>query len=79
MVAKRVYLNDLHRMMDGMSIGQAEKVHLLFMNNYINCSNYGSWNEWQVDDYMDAYYNLYSLRTEQAKTVVNQFVVDCQR
>ncbi len=22
--------------------------------------------EWQVDDYMDAYYNLYSLRNEQA-------------
>lgn len=76
MVVKRVYLKDLHRMMDGMSIAQAEKVHLLFMNNCINYSNYGFRNEWLVDDYMDAYYNLYSLRSEQAKIVVNQFVVD---
>ena len=36
-------------MMDGMSIGLAEKVHLLFMNNYINSSNYGFRDEWQVD------------------------------
>jgi hypothetical protein len=59
-----------------MSIGLAEKVHLLFMNNYINCSNYGFRDEWQVDDYMDAYNNLYSLRSEVAKKVVNQYVVD---
>ena len=52
MAAKSVYLKDLHRMMDGMSIGLAEKVHLLFMNNYINSSNYGFRDEWQVDDYM---------------------------
>lgn len=38
MAVKRLYLKDLHRMMDEMSIGLAEKVHLLFMNNYINCS-----------------------------------------
>ena len=63
-------------MMDRMSIGLAEKVHLLFMNNYINCSNYGFRDEWQVDDYMDAYYNLHSLRSEQAKAVVNQYVAD---
>lgn len=76
MMVKRVYLKDLHRMMNGMSIRLAEKVHLLFMNNYINYSNYGFRDEWQVDDYMDAYYNLYSLRSEQAKTVVNLYVVD---
>lgn len=76
MSVKRIYLKDLHRMMDGMSIGLAEKVHLLFMNNYINYSNYGFRDEWQVDDYMDAYYNLYSLRSEQAKMVVNQYVMD---
>jgi hypothetical protein len=76
MAVKRIYLKDLHRMMDGMSIGLAEKVHLLFMKNYINCSDYGFRDEWQVDDYMDAYYNLYSLRSEQAKMVVNQYVVD---
>ena len=49
MAVKRVYLKDLHSMMDGMSIGLAEKVHLLFMNNYIICSNYGFRDEWQVD------------------------------
>ena len=76
MAVKRVYLKNLHRMMDGMNIGLSEKVHLLFMNNYINYSNYEFRDEWQVDDYMDAYYNLYSLRSEQAKAVVNQYVVD---
>ena len=76
MAVKRVYLKDLHRMMDGMNIELAEMVHLLFMNNYIKYSNYGFRDEWQVDDYMDAYYSLYSLRSEQAKVVVNQFVVD---
>lgn len=49
MAAKRIYLRDLHRMMDRMSIGLAEKVHLLFMNNYINYSNYEFRDEWQVD------------------------------
>ena len=63
---ERIYLKNLHRMMDGMSIGLAEKVHLLFMSNYINYSNYGFRDEWQVDDYLDAYYNLYSLRSVQA-------------
>ncbi len=27
MAVKRVYLKELHRMMDGMNIGQVEKVH----------------------------------------------------
>ena len=49
MAVKRIYLKDLHQMMDGMSIWLAEKVHLLFMNNYINSSNYGFRDEWQVD------------------------------
>ena len=41
LVAKRIYLKDLHRMMDGMGMELAEKVHLLFMANYIDYSNYG--------------------------------------
>lgn len=49
MAVKRIYLKDLHRMMDGMSIELAEKGHLLFMNNYINYSNYEFRDEWQVD------------------------------
>lgn len=49
MAVMRVYLKELHQMMDGMSIGLAEKVHLLFMNNYINYSNYEFRDEWQVD------------------------------
>ena len=76
MAEKRIYLKDLQLLMDGMSIGLAEKVHLLFMNNYISYSNYGFKDEWQVDEYMDAYYSLYSLRSERAKAVVNLYVVD---
>ena len=41
MATKRVYLKDLHRMMDGMGMELAEKMHLLFMANYIDYSNYG--------------------------------------
>jgi len=42
-------------MLDGMSIELAEKVHLLFMNNYISYSNYGFRDEWHVDEYMSVY------------------------
>lgn len=42
---ERIYLKNLQRMMDGMSIKLAEIVHLLFMNNYINYSDYGFMDE----------------------------------
>ena len=37
---KRITLKTLHEMLDGMSVELAEKVHLLFMVNYIDYSDY---------------------------------------
>ena len=37
---KRMTLKTLHEMLDGMSVELAEKVHLLFMTNYIDYSDY---------------------------------------
>ena len=37
---KRMTLNTLHQMLDRMSVELAEKVHLLFMANYIDYSDY---------------------------------------
>ena len=37
---KRMALKTLHEMLDGMSVELAEKVHLLFMANYIDNSDY---------------------------------------
>ena len=36
---KRMTLKTLHEMLDGMSVELAEKVHLLFMANYIDYSD----------------------------------------
>ena len=37
---KRITLKIVHEMLDGMSVELAEKVHLLFMANYIDYSDY---------------------------------------
>ena len=37
---KRMTLKTLHEMLNGMSVELAEKVHLLFMANYIDYSDY---------------------------------------
>ena len=37
---KRMTLKTVHQMLDGMSVELAEKVHLLFMANYIDYSDY---------------------------------------
>ena len=37
---KRMTLKIVHQMLDGMSVELAEKVHLLFMANYIDYSDY---------------------------------------
>ena len=37
---KRMTLKTLHEMLDEMSVELAEKVHLLFMANYIDYSDY---------------------------------------
>ena len=48
---KRITLKTLHEMLDGMSVELVEKVHLLFMANYIDCSDYDSHDENQVESY----------------------------
>ena len=45
---------NLHEMLDGMSVELAEKVHLLFMANYIDYSDYEFRDENQVESYCDA-------------------------
>ena len=51
---KRMTLNTLHEMLNGMSVELAEKVHLLFMANYIDYSDYDFRDENQVENYCDA-------------------------
>ena len=46
---KRITLKTLHEMLDGMSVELAEKVHLLFMTNYIDYSDYEFRDENQVE------------------------------
>lgn len=46
---KRITLKTLHEMLDGMSVELAEKVHLLFMANYIDYSDYEFRDENQVE------------------------------
>lgn len=48
---KRITLKNLHEMLDGMSVELAEKVHLLFMANYIDYSDYDFRDENQVENY----------------------------
>ena len=42
---KRITLKTFHQMLDGMSVELTEKVHLLFMANYIDYSDYEFRNE----------------------------------
>ena len=48
---KRMALKTVHEMLDGMSVDLAEKVHLLFMGNYIDYSDYDFRDENQVENY----------------------------
>ena len=49
---KRMTLKTVHQMLDGMSVELAEKVHLLFMANYIDYSDYDFRDENQVEGEM---------------------------
>ena len=46
---KRFTLKNVHKMMDGMSVELVEKVHLLFMANYIDHLDYTFRDEYQVE------------------------------
>ena len=60
---KRMTLKTLHEMLNGMSVELAEKVHLLFMANYIDCSDYDFRDEDQVESYCWCYRDLFELKT----------------
>lgn len=71
---KRVFLKDLMKMMGDMSIDLAERVHLLFMANYIDYSDYRFRDDWQVDGYIYAYNDLFSLKNSDALLYANHYV-----
>ena len=73
---KRIALKDVHKMLDGMDMELAEKVHLLFMTNYIDYGDYAFRDEWQVDNYCWCYRDLFEQRTREALEIANSFVVD---
>ena len=56
---KRITLKTLHEMLNGMSVELAEKVHLLFMANYIDYSDYEFRDENQVESYCWCYRDLF--------------------
>lgn len=71
---KRVTLKDIKQMMAGMSLDLAEKVHLLFMANYIDYSGYWFRDEWQVDGYVNAYNDLFIYKTGEVLLYANHYV-----
>ena len=73
---KRITLNTVHEMMDGMSVELAEKVHLLFMVNYIDHSGYTFRNDGLVESYCWCYRDLFTLRTKEAQEIVNRQVIE---
>lgn len=73
---KRVTLKDVKKMMDGMKMEQAEKVHYLFMSNYIDYSHYDFRDDWAVDGYIYCYDDFYKLQSESIKKSLNHYVFD---
>ena len=59
---KRITLKTVHEMLNGMSVELAEKVHLLFMANYIDYSDYDFRDENQVESYCWCYRDLFELK-----------------
>ncbi len=73
---KRITLKTVHQMLDGMSVELAEKVHLLFMANYIDYSDYDFRDEDQVESYCWCYRDLFELKTKESQEIVNSQVVE---
>ena len=65
---KRITLKTVHEMLDWMSVEMAEKVHLLFMANYIDYSDYDFRDDGQVESYCWCYRDLFELKTENGGT-----------
>ena len=73
---KRITLKTIHQMLDGMSVELAEKVHLLFMANYIDYSDYDFRDDGQVESYCWCYRDLFELKTKESQEIVNSQVVE---
>ena len=63
-------------MLDGMSVELAEKVHLLFMANYIDYSGYDFRDENQVEGYCWCYRDLFELKTKESQEIVNSQLIE---
>ena len=73
---KRITLKTLHEMLDGMSVDLAEKVHLLFMANYIDYSDYDFRDDGQVEGYCWCYRDLFELKTKESQEIVNSRLIE---
>ena len=73
---KRITLKTVHQMLDGMSVELAEKVHLLFMANYIDYSDYEFRDEDQVESYCWCYRDLFELKTKESQEIVNSQLIE---
>lgn len=73
---KRISLKTVHQMLDGMSVELAEKVHLLFMANYIDYSDSEFRDENQVETYCWCYRDLFELKTKESQEIVNSQVIE---
>jgi len=73
---KRITLKTIHEMLDGMSVELAEKVHLLFMANYIDYSDYDFRDENLVESYCWCYRDLFELKTKESQEIVNSQLVE---
>ena len=76
---KRISLKTVHEMLNGMSVELAEKVHLLFMANYIDYSDYEFRDENQVEGYCWCYRDLFELKTKESQEIVNSWPISTRR
>lgn len=61
-------------MLEEMDMPHAEKVHFLFMNNYIDYDNYDFRDEWMIDGYVECYNDFF--QTSEGLDALNRYVID---
>lgn len=74
MMATRIYISNLKCMLEEMDMPHAEKVHFLFMNNYIDDDNYDFRDEWMIDGYVECYNDFF--QTGEGLNALNRYVID---
>ena len=74
--AEANYPENIHQMLDGMSVELAEKVHLLFMANYIDYSDYDFRDDGQVENDCWCYRDLFELKTKESQEIVNSQLIE---